>query len=77
MPGMVSCMVCIPSGVRNVWRYLIMGLLWQLLMQRGTILVQQLCDVLVPVAVSGVTAVMILENGANRSCVAISLYHEL
>ena len=54
-----------------------MWLLWQLLMQRGTILVQQLCDVLVPVAVSGVTALMILENGANRACVAIGLYHEL
>lgn len=49
------------------------GLLWQLLMQRGTIPVQPLCDVLVPVAVSDVTALMILENGANRSCVAIGV----
>ena len=53
------------------------GLLWQLLMQRGTIPVQQLGDVLVPVAVSDVTALMILEIGANRSCVAIGLDHVL
>lgn len=38
---------------------------------------QQLCDVLVPVAVSDVTALMILENGANRSCVAIGVDHVL
>jgi hypothetical protein len=46
-------------------------------MQRGTIPVQKLCDVLVPVAVSVATALMTLENGANRSCVAIGLDHEL
>ena len=49
------------------------GLLWQLLMQRGIIPVQQLCAVHVPAVVSDVTALMILENGANRSCVAIGV----
>ena len=71
MPGMVNCMNCIHSGIRNSCAGILSwGLLWQLLMQRGTIPVQQLCAVLVPVVVSDVTALMILENGANRLCVA-------